>query len=315
MATMKQPMPGKTISMAPGTTAFYGALAGMMEALVCHPLDTIKVNMQTKNTTATLLSQKPGDKTLVRTIQSIYRQAPMAFYRGLGAVLLGIVPKMAIRFTSFETYKTILKRPDEKALTSGRLILAGLAAGITEAVLVVTPTEVLKIRLQTTKPRDGVRGAVSVGYRNTPEALYTIVRTEGVKVLWTGIGLTAARQGTNQAVNFFAYTRIRQALVDNQPQYHSSGLPSWQTGLNGFLAGSLGPLANAPIDTLKTRIQKSGNRGNESGLSRLIHTFQDIVRHDGYRALYKGILPRVLRVGIGQAVTFSTYEALRRWLS
>lgn len=116
-------------------------------------------------------------------------------------------------------------------------------------------------------------GAVAVGYRNTPEALYTIVRTEGVKVLWSGIGLTAARQGTNQAgkcqisfsksccsrvfilicmhlVNFFAYTRIRQALVDNQPQYQSSGLPSWQTGLNGFLAGSLGPLANAPIDTL-----------------------------------------------------------------
>lgn len=118
--------------------------------------------------------------------------------------------------------------------------------------------------------------------------------------------------------------------MDSQPQYHSSGLPSWQTGLNGFLAGSLGPLANAPIDTLsmlylqylkgiadyylETRIQKGGNRVNESGLSRLIHTFQDIVRHDGYRALYKGILPRVLRVGVGQAVTFSTYEALRRWL-
>lgn len=53
----------------------------------------------------------------------------MAFYRGLGAVLLGIVPKMAIRFTSFETYKTILKRPDEKALTSGRLILGRLRTG------------------------------------------------------------------------------------------------------------------------------------------------------------------------------------------
>lgn len=76
---------------------------------------------------------------------------------------------------------------------------AGLASGITEAVLVVTPTEVLKIRLQTTKPRGDLPGAVVVGYRNTPEALYTIVRTEGVKVLWSGIGLTAARQGTNQA--------------------------------------------------------------------------------------------------------------------
>lgn len=70
-----------------------------------------------------------SDQTFVRTIQSIYHQTPMAFYRGLGAVLLGIVPKMAIRFTSFETYKAILKRPDEKALTSGRLILGRLSTG------------------------------------------------------------------------------------------------------------------------------------------------------------------------------------------
>lgn len=66
------------------------------------------------------------DQTLVRTMQSIYHQSPTAFYRGLGAVLIGIVPKMAIRFTSFETYKAILKRPDEEALTSGRLILGRL---------------------------------------------------------------------------------------------------------------------------------------------------------------------------------------------
>lgn len=71
----------------------------------------------------------PLDQTLARTIQSIYHQSPTAFYRGLGAVLIGIVPKMAIRFTSFETYKAILKRPDEKALTSGRLILGRLSTG------------------------------------------------------------------------------------------------------------------------------------------------------------------------------------------
>lgn len=33
------------------------------------------------------------------------RETPLALYKGLGAVLSGIVPKMAIRFASFEAYK------------------------------------------------------------------------------------------------------------------------------------------------------------------------------------------------------------------
>jgi solute carrier family 25 citrate transporter 1 len=35
----------------------------------------------------------------------VRRETPLALYKGLGAVLTGIVPKMAIRFASFEAYK------------------------------------------------------------------------------------------------------------------------------------------------------------------------------------------------------------------
>lgn len=35
----------------------------------------------------------------------VKRETPLALYKGLGAVLSGIVPKMAIRFASFEAYK------------------------------------------------------------------------------------------------------------------------------------------------------------------------------------------------------------------
>jgi len=38
----------------------------------------------------------------------VKRETPLALYKGLGAVLSGIVPKMAIRFTSFEAYKGLL---------------------------------------------------------------------------------------------------------------------------------------------------------------------------------------------------------------
>jgi solute carrier family 25 citrate transporter 1 len=35
----------------------------------------------------------------------VKRETPLGLYKGLGAVITGIVPKMAIRFTSFEAYK------------------------------------------------------------------------------------------------------------------------------------------------------------------------------------------------------------------
>lgn len=70
-----------------------------------------------------------------------------ALYKGLGAVVSGIVPKMAIRFSSFELYKSWMA--DESGnVSTGSVFLAGLAAGTTEAVLVVSPMDLIKIRLQ-----------------------------------------------------------------------------------------------------------------------------------------------------------------------
>jgi hypothetical protein len=38
----------------------------------------------------------------------VKRETALGLYKGLGAVLTGIVPKMAIRFTSYEWYKQLL---------------------------------------------------------------------------------------------------------------------------------------------------------------------------------------------------------------
>lgn len=36
------------------------------------------------------------------------KETALGLYKGLGAVLGGIIPKMAIRFTSYEAYKDML---------------------------------------------------------------------------------------------------------------------------------------------------------------------------------------------------------------
>lgn len=38
----------------------------------------------------------------------VKRETALGLYKGLGAVLGGIIPKMAIRFTSYEKYKQLL---------------------------------------------------------------------------------------------------------------------------------------------------------------------------------------------------------------
>ena len=56
-------------------------------------------------------ARMPGapKRGFIRTGTDIVRkETPLALYKGLGAVLTGIVPKMAIRFTSFEAYKRAL---------------------------------------------------------------------------------------------------------------------------------------------------------------------------------------------------------------
>ncbi len=56
-------------------------------------------------------ARAPGAKKrgFIKTgAEIVKRETPLALYKGLGAVVTGIVPKMAIRFTSFEAYKKLL---------------------------------------------------------------------------------------------------------------------------------------------------------------------------------------------------------------
>ena len=124
--------------------------------------------------------------------------------------------------------------------------------------------------------------------------------------------MTALRQGTNQAVNFTAYTEFKAALQKAQPEYQGKNLPSWQTTIIGLISGAMGPFSNAPIDTIKTRLQKTPAEPGQTAIQRITLITRDMFRQEGPKAFYKGITPRVMRVAPGQAVTFTVYEYLRK---
>lgn len=259
------------------------------------------------------LYRKSGNKPpgFVRTgINIVQKETFLSLYKGLGAVVIGIVPKMGIRFSSYEYYRSLFYAPDG-SITTGQTFMAGVGAGITEAVIVVNPMEVVKIRLQA--QHHSMADPLDIPkYRNAPHAAYTIVKEEGFGTLYRGVSLTAARQATNQGVNFTVYSKIREYLQE----YHGTkDLPAWETSCIGLLSGALGPLSNAPLDTIKTRLQKTTFASNESGMVRIVKIGNQLIKEEGMAALYKGITPRIMRVAPGQAVTFTVYEFMKKVLN
>ncbi|WFD34918.1 Mitochondrial succinate-fumarate transporter [Malassezia cuniculi] len=280
-----------------------GGIAGLSEALTCHPLDTIKVRMQ-----LTRKTQGAKSRGFFSTGVYIFRKDGfLGLYKGLGAVVAGIVPKMAIRFWSFEAYKSALADKQTGVTSAQGVFLAGLGAGTTEAVVVVNPMEVVKIRLQAQQHSmaDSLQGP---RYRNAAHALFTIVRTEGIMTLYRGVALTAARQATNQAANFTAYQEIKAFA---QRVQNTKELPSYETAAIGLISGALGPFSNAPIDTIKTRIQRAPKVPGETAFSRVMKVAGEMFQQEGASAFWKGITPRVARVAPGQAVVFTIYEKVR----
>ncbi|KAF9510456.1 hypothetical protein BS47DRAFT_1300158 [Hydnum rufescens UP504] len=288
------------------TQLIAGGTAGMAEALTCQPLDTIKVRMQLSRS-----GRLPGTKPrgfIATGAQIVRRETPLALYKGLGAVLSGIIPKMAIRFASFETYKSLLADKKTGKTSLGGIFVAGLGAGTTEAVMVVTPMEVVKIRLQAQS--HSLADPLEVPkYRNAAHAVYRIVSEEGAAALYRGVSLTALRQATNQGANFTAYQEIKKFAHKMQPEL--TDLPSYQHMAIGLISGACGPFSNAPIDTIKTRLQKATAVPGESAITRITNIAGDMWKQEGVKSFYKGITPRVLRVAPGQAIVFAVYERVR----
>ena len=89
-----------------------------------------------------------------------------------------------------------------------------MGAGTTEAVAVVTPMEVIKIRLQA--QMHSLADPLEIPrYRNAGHAVYTIVREEGASTLYRGVSLTALRQATNQGAIRIIWRNIINEFLEN----------------------------------------------------------------------------------------------------
>lgn len=225
--------------------------------------------------------------------QQIYQLKGIpGFYFGLPAVLLQVAGKGAIRFTAYEQFKFVLQRAPGVPNASVDF-LAGVGAGFAEAFLWTTPTERLKVLRQ-----NDIKSGLN-RYSSLVGSVKTVATEHGITGLYAGIGATGIRQASGVGVRFALYGHVKAALTTDPPQM-------WQSALAGGITGCASTLLNNPIDVIKSRIEAQDGKVKE--YTSTFQAFRSILRDEGALAFYKGIVPRLMKISLGQAITFCAYE-------
>lgn len=81
----------------------------------------------------------------------------------------------------------------------------------------------------------------------------------------------------------------------------------------GMIAGASAAFVTCPLDVLKTRIMLSADLPKEQRFT-VTETLRKLVREEGYRALFKGVTPRVMQISLGGALWFGAFEEYKRQL-
>ncbi|GKB74978.1 mitochondrial substrate carrier family protein B-like protein, partial [Tanacetum coccineum] len=237
-----------------------------------------------------------------------------AFWKGNLVTIAHRLPYSSISFYAFERYKNVgtnliqLMSGVESHKTSfGADVFVRLAggglAGIT-AASVTYPLDLVRTRLS---------AQTNVNYyRGIWHALGTISKEEGIFGLYKGLGACLLGVGPNLAISFSVYDTVRSYWQLQRP--HDS------TIMVSLACGSLSGIASStvsfPLDLVRRRMQLEGAGGRARVYKTgVFGTFGHILRAEGVRGLYRGILPEYYKVVPSIGIVFMTYEKLKQVLS
>ncbi|KAE8056039.1 hypothetical protein FH972_012841 [Carpinus fangiana] len=297
-----------------------GGVAGGVSRTAVAPLERLKILLQVQN---------PHSIKYNGTIQGLKYIWKTEGFRGLfkgnGTNCARIIPNSAVKFFSYEQASLgilFLYRQqtgnEEAQLTPLLRLGAGACAGI--------------IAMSATYPMDMVRGRLTVQteksprqYRGIFHALSTVLREEGPRALYRGWLPSVIGVIPYVGLNFSVYESLKDWLIKTRPYglVEDTELSLTTKLACGAAAGTVGQTVAYPLDVIRRRMQMVGWKDAATvvageGRSKaaleytgMVDAFRKTVRHEGFRALYKGLVPNSVKVVPSIAISFVTYEIVK----
>lgn len=255
-------------------------------------------------------------------------------WRGLSPTLVMAIPANIIYFTGYEWLRYNTNSPIQRAVAEPYAPLAAGAAARILAATAVGPIELFRTRLQAS------HGESAAGHvKDTFVSIKDMVATHGYRSLWRGLTLTLWRDVPFSGMYWWGYETIRGKLTDARERHRGRTLHlddgsrgrarrrsqsrenHRDTFTDSFIAGAgsgaIASVATMPFDVGKTRTQvyRDVAKAVDGAAAvvapeqpRMVPLLWDIFRTEGVAGLFKGWIPRTLRVAPACAIMISSYE-------
>lgn len=282
-----------------------GAVGGVSLVLVGHPLDLLKVRLQTTSTSALNDYLKPSMKRILTNL--LRKEGISGIYRGVTAPLIGVAPIFAINIWGYDKGKSIASSYLNLELSDPLIVALGGAFSAFPTSILQVPGDRIKLRLQVSDARRHANPFQETR-KIWAEGNGTI--SGGLRSLYRGYLITLAREIPGSAIYFSNYNYMRN-LITARLEEHKRFAPDTITAgsvlISGGVAGTLNGIITLPIDTIKSRFQAAPLGEFRSAR----HVAVDLIQKEGPTALFRGLGPVVLRAFPANAACFGGIEIVR----
>lgn len=199
------------------------------------------------------------------------------------------------------------KKSDDETQASSSLfknvkapLAGGLSGFLTRAF--TQPLDCIKVRHQL--QIEPIQKNVGAKYTSTLQTLLLMFKEEGIRGLWKGHVPGQILSVTYGFGQFLAYDQFNRRSRNIEFFNKHSDI---RHIVAGGCAGAFGMSLATPFDVVRTRfIAQDHNRGYRS----VYHAITTIVRAEGVRGLFRGLVPGISAIAPNAAIQFGTYNFL-----
>jgi solute carrier family 25, member 39/40 len=206
------------------------------------------------------------------------------------------VPANVIYFVGYDTLRTSLPSAIPQTLAP---LIAGMSAR-TFAVAAISPLELFRTRLQAYHPTEN-----RSSFRTVLNGISSLVREQGIRSLWRGLELTLWRDVPFSGIYWTGYEYLRHKLKDYEVFRRGGETGFFEEAFTaGWMSGTFAAFVTQPFDVSKTRRQVYTTVTQGSEVTGTLKLMGMIRRDEGIRGLWKGFVPRMLKVAPACAIMY-----------
>ncbi|XP_013061724.2 probable mitochondrial glutathione transporter SLC25A40 [Biomphalaria glabrata] len=325
--------PNNTIIISPTEQMLSSCTGALMTSLLMTPFDVVKIRLQSQAKPSNFTKghcfvycnglmdhlcscvnglthssewyKRPShfNGTFDAMIKISRNEGITSLWSGLPPTLVMALPATVVYFTCYEQLKQCLRYDSNVHTDRWKPLAAGATARVWAATL-ISPIELIRTKMQSTR----------FTYTQVWKSVVDSVRVDGILSLWRGLGPTLLRDVPFSALYWSNYEALKAYIIYTWPRSDPT-LSFVESFMCGAASGSIAAVITLPFDVIKTRRQIElgetvllGKKSETRSTWKIIHK---IYSGEGFRALYTGLIPRLLKVAPSCAIMISSYESLK----